>query len=210
MYTAHAILACLAWAFIFPLGGIMIRLLSFPGLLWVHAGLQIFGYCVYIAAIGLGVQLSINPKFWRLGNKHAIIGLLILILFAGQACTGHIHHLFFKKVIRRTTWSYVHLWTGRVCVTLGIINAGFGFEITHKKLDSWPVTTYTVCAVLVWVTYVLAIVFGEMGRRKKGKQTTEVRRESDDSSESVGSQKVEEKSMAAKINSDIPSHMIDG
>ncbi|KAH7109648.1 integral membrane protein [Dendryphion nanum] len=167
MYTAHAILACLAWAFVFPLGGIMIRLLSFPGLLWTHAYLQIAGFCMYTAAIGLGIPLSNNPKFWRMENKHVLIGLIIFGLFFLQIFTGYLHHVMFVKKGGRTIWSMMHLWSGRICVTLGIINGGFGFQITHKGWESWEVKTYTVFGVLVWIVYVASIVIGENRRRKR-------------------------------------------
>ena len=58
----HAVLACLAFGFIFPLGGIMIRVLSFPGLLWVHGVLQIVGYITFIVAAGLGIWMATNPN----------------------------------------------------------------------------------------------------------------------------------------------------
>ncbi|KAF2798037.1 iron reductase domain protein, partial [Melanomma pulvis-pyrius CBS 109.77] len=166
LYTAHAILACFAWASIFPIGGIMIRLLSFPHLLWLHAGLQIFGFCIYTAAVGLGIKLAVNPLFWRLGNKHVVIGLVVFIMFFVQGFAGYAHHLLFKKYQKRTLFSYFHLWSGRLCVTLGMINAGFGFQITRKGFSNWEVITYTVFAVTIWVTYVVSIVVGESRRRK--------------------------------------------
>ncbi|KAF2120398.1 hypothetical protein BDV96DRAFT_628842 [Lophiotrema nucula] len=167
MYTAHSILACLAWAGIFPLGGIMIRLLSFPGLLWVHAGLQISGYVLYIAAVGLGIELSINPKYWRMGNKHVIIGLTIFALFFVQGFTGYLHHHLLKKVGRRQMCSYIHMWTGRICIVLGMMNAGFGFQITKKGLDTWQVKTYIAFAVTMFTAYVVSVVAGELQQKKR-------------------------------------------
>lgn len=55
--TAHAVLACLAFAFLFPVGGIMIRLASFRGLWIVHGLFQIAAYILYIAAFGLGIYV---------------------------------------------------------------------------------------------------------------------------------------------------------
>jgi ABC-type multidrug transport system fused ATPase/permease subunit len=170
MYTAHGILACLAWVAIFPIGGIMIRLLSFPRLLWVHAGLQITGYCLYIAAMVLGILLSINPKFWRMHDKHVIIGLILFVSFFFQGITGYVHHLMYKKEGRRTAVSFIHLWTGRVCITLAMINAGFGFQLTHKGTGTWQVKTYTVFAVVMWVLYVVSIVVGERRKRRQAKE----------------------------------------
>lgn len=51
----HGVLAGLAFVIIFPLGGILIRMCEFSGLLWIHGILQLFGYVVYIVAAGLGI-----------------------------------------------------------------------------------------------------------------------------------------------------------
>jgi hypothetical protein len=63
MTKAHAILACLAFAVLFPFGAISIRLLSFPGLVAFHAALQILGYLTYIIAFGLGVYLATQMHY---------------------------------------------------------------------------------------------------------------------------------------------------
>ncbi|KAI7183375.1 hypothetical protein KC363_g8258, partial [Hortaea werneckii] len=57
MIIAHAVLATLAFALLFPVGGIMIRLASFPGLWWVHGLFQIFAYMLYIAAFAIGIYM---------------------------------------------------------------------------------------------------------------------------------------------------------
>jgi hypothetical protein len=62
MIKAHAIMACLAFAILFPFGAISIRLLSFPGLVLVHALFQIFAYLIYIIAFGLGVYLATQMR----------------------------------------------------------------------------------------------------------------------------------------------------
>ncbi|KAF2641806.1 CBD9-like protein [Massarina eburnea CBS 473.64] len=166
--TAHAVLACLAWAFIFPFGGILIRLFSFPNLLWVHAALQILGLCVYIAAVGLGLSIAIGDTY--LQDKHAIIGLVLFVVFAFQPLSGYVHHAMFKKYISRTLWSYVHIWIGRLGITLGMINAGFGLELMGKGVGNWEVKTYIVCVVIVWVVYVGSIAVGEMRRKNMDRQ----------------------------------------
>lgn len=172
MAMAHGVLACIAWALVFPLSGILVRLCSFHNLLWVHVGLQILGLCLYTASVGLGIELGRSPRHRWIKDKHAIIGLAVYILFLTQAASGYIHHIMFKKYISRTTWSYIHLWTGRLCITLGMINAGFGFQLRKQNLGSWKVMLYTVCAVLMWCAYVSSIVIGEWRRNKQMKKAT--------------------------------------
>ena len=58
---AHGILMGLAFVVFMPAGAIMIRLLSFTGLVWVHAVTQVFAYLMAIAGLGLGVYIATNP-----------------------------------------------------------------------------------------------------------------------------------------------------
>lgn len=57
---AHGVLAAVAWVILFPFGAISMRLLSFSGLVWFHAAIQIFAYLVFVAAFGLGIYLGLN------------------------------------------------------------------------------------------------------------------------------------------------------
>lgn len=58
---AHGTIMGLAFALLFPIGGIIIRVLSFRGLIWVHAGLQMLSYTLALAGMGLGVFLALKP-----------------------------------------------------------------------------------------------------------------------------------------------------
>ena len=59
---AHGVVMGLAFAFVFPLGSILIRIFSFPGLLWVHAGTQLFAYLLSIVGLGLGIYIALKPE----------------------------------------------------------------------------------------------------------------------------------------------------
>jgi len=58
IFIAHGVLASLAFVILFPFGAIGIRLLSFPGLIWVHAAIQALSYVVFIVAFGLGIYMA--------------------------------------------------------------------------------------------------------------------------------------------------------
>ena len=58
---AHGTIMGLAFALFFPIGGIIIRVLSFRGLIWVHAGLQMLTYTLALAGMGLGVYIALKP-----------------------------------------------------------------------------------------------------------------------------------------------------
>jgi len=57
----HGTVMGLAFAFLFPLGAIIMRTLSFRGLVWVHAAIQIFAYILAVVGLGLGVYIAIYP-----------------------------------------------------------------------------------------------------------------------------------------------------
>ena len=52
----------LAFALLFPSGALLIRLFSFKGLVWAHAGFQIFAYALTIVGLGLGVYVAVWPS----------------------------------------------------------------------------------------------------------------------------------------------------
>ena len=50
-----------AFAFLFPLGAILIRVASFRGLIWVHAAIQSLAYALALAGLGLGIYIAVYP-----------------------------------------------------------------------------------------------------------------------------------------------------
>lgn len=58
--AAHGVMAALAFVVLFPTGGILVRVASFPGLVWVHAAMQLLGYLFYIIAFGLGIYMAMH------------------------------------------------------------------------------------------------------------------------------------------------------
>lgn len=44
----------------FPFGALTVRLLSFKGLVWVHAGTQLTAYAIAISGMGIGVWLAVE------------------------------------------------------------------------------------------------------------------------------------------------------
>lgn len=167
MLIAHGVLASLAFVILFPAGAIAIRLASFPGVVWFHALFQICAYLVYIAAFGLGVYIASGMEM--LDHYHPIIGIVVLVLIFLQPVFGWLHHMLFKKYQSRTFWSYVHIWLGRVAVTLGIINGGLGLQWadTMNMSSRGGIIAYAVIAVVVWLAWVAASVIGERRRARR-------------------------------------------
>ncbi|KAK3067112.1 hypothetical protein LTR53_016212 [Teratosphaeriaceae sp. CCFEE 6253] len=172
LVTAHAVLATLAFGFLFPVGGIMIRIASFPGLWWVHGLFQTVAYVLYIAAFAIGAYMA--NQMHLLGNSytnaHPIIGIVLFVVLLFQPILGFLHHTMFKKHSRRVIWSYGHIWLGRAAITLGIINGGLGLRLSQRMHAFAPsngaVIGYSVVAGFMWLLYAASAVYGEMKRRR--------------------------------------------
>lgn len=54
----HGVIMCLAFIIGFPFGAFLIRLASFRGLVWIHAGVQLLSYLGAIIGLGLGVYIA--------------------------------------------------------------------------------------------------------------------------------------------------------
>jgi hypothetical protein len=210
---AHAVMATTAWAFFFPIGSIFLRLnINHPIMLKLHIYTQILSYIVYAAAAGLGIWLAIDTsKFVDIwSDPHPIIGLIILVFATLQPFTGWIHHRIYRAraVILanthrgprpgRTIWGRIHLWTGRILITLGIINGGLGLRIMERSptqdhsLTRSAEIGYSIGAGLMWCIYVFITLVSEGTRSaRKRKQVFESsrmrRREKSQSSSSSSS-----------------------
>jgi hypothetical protein len=165
MILAHGVMASLAFVAFFPIGGILIRIASFTGLVWIHAALQILGFLVYIVAFGIGIWIAMNQQY--LTRSHPIIGIVLLIALFAQPLGGWLHHRAFKKYGRRTTVSYAHIGIGRIAIILGIVNGGLGLQLAGAQGSS--VIAYAVVAAIMVLLYLASIVYGE---RKRSKSVT--------------------------------------
>ena len=164
MLKAHGTLASIVFLVLFPLGAMIVRI---PGLnlpLWVHAGVQIFTYCCYIAAAGLGIFIAKTEHL--LNNHHPIIGLVLLAILFFQPFFGVAHHSEYKKKQRRTVISHLHIWIGRLAIILGVVNGGLGFKLVGDVKDGYKIA-YGVVAGIIGLAYLTVIVFGEAKRKKE-------------------------------------------
>ena len=164
LILAHGVIACIAFVALFPIGGILIRVASFSGLLWVHAALQSVAFLFYIVAFGMGVYIATSTNL--INNPHSIIGIVLLIILVFQPVLGILHHKLFKKYGTRTLWSYFHIWHGRAAIILGMINGGLGIRLAGPASSAQKIA-YGVVAAIMGVAYIGAIIYGELKRRKK-------------------------------------------
>jgi hypothetical protein len=187
LVIAHAVLACMAFVLILPVGGIIIHLASFKGGWLFHGLCQALGCVLYIAAAGMGIYMAINLRV--MNQAHAIIGIVLLIALLIQPFTGLLHHVAFRKRFRRTGSSFVHIWLGRLVITVGIINGGLGLWLARGLPFARPRTGamigYGIVAGLMWLVYVAVTIAGESRRTKAAKTTSRNSTSTDSSAPAV-------------------------
>lgn len=179
----HGTTAVLAWAFFMPLGAVLLRLnIQSPIILKLHAACQIFAFLLYFCAVGMGVwvikQIPAEAQLWH--KAHPILGLAIFVLAFLQPIWGFVHHRIFKKRLAtwktgqskqkpgRTAWGRIHLWVGRILITLAIVNGALGLILANANnpyADPKTVKTqyiaYGAVTGAVWVIYVLTVSLWE-------------------------------------------------
>ncbi|KAL2162304.1 hypothetical protein VTH06DRAFT_7217 [Thermothelomyces fergusii] len=144
----HGILAAAAMVALFPSGAIL-------------------AVCVLIAAVGLGIHLvqdvrngtGMDLMSDSSVNSHFIIGLVVTACLILQPVFGIIHHEKYKRLRRRTIASYVHLFNGRICITLGIVNGGLGLWLAGAS-DKIKIA-YIATAAALWTLWLLTAIWGE-------------------------------------------------
>jgi hypothetical protein len=152
---AHAILAPAAFVLFFPTGAMIIRLLGFKGVVWVHAGWMVTTYIIVLAAMGMGVWIAVMTQ--QLNTYHSMIGLVVVGGLLLQPISGMTHHLLYKKTGGANVATYPHIWWGRAIVTLGIINGGFGLQLSGNTTKGE--VAYAIVASVMWVLWMVVIVF---------------------------------------------------
>ena len=183
MLIAHGTLAALAFIVFFPSGAIILRVSSFPGAVRVHVAVQFFAYMLYSVALVLGAIIAHREglvgrcvvceadvlTLRQTGDAHPILGIVIFIMVFIQPFFGFVHHRLFRRYGTRTIPSYVHIWLGRLLISLGILNGALGFRLadSNDKGSRIRLIVYCVVGLLVWVCLVSCCIFSE--QRKKGK-----------------------------------------
>ncbi|KAF3908100.1 hypothetical protein ABW21_db0207005 [Orbilia brochopaga] len=130
MLKIHGILMGLAFAVLFPLGAIILRLLPSPHKVHIHMLIQLVAFILAIAGLSYGVMLA--QDFGLLKNKHPIIGMVVMGGLFFQPIVGLIHHWLFKVKGKRTVLAYIHTYWGRALMILGLINGGLGLQLANN------------------------------------------------------------------------------
>ena len=186
----HGTVMGFAFAFLFPLGAILIRVASFRGLIWVHAAIQSLAYALALAGLGLGIYIAVYPEsqvchplhdrrateantlqITGEGNGHPIIGIVVVGCLYLQPALALLHHEIYRKTPKRTIWSVTHVWWGRIIVTLGIINGGLGLQLSGNTTKGE--IAYGVIAGVVWLVWLAVVVMSHLKTRGTRGETGE-------------------------------------
>lgn len=141
------------------------RLPGSKNMLWVHAACQIFGLIVLILGFAMGVWTSIiHTEIYT--DRHSILGTVIVGLFLIQPALGMIHHRNYASKGRRTIWSDLHVYFGRILLILSIVNGGIGIQYAANSPNGE--IGYGVTAGVIFLVYVG--VAGLWYMRRPGKE----------------------------------------
>lgn len=179
----HAILATLSWALFFPLGAIVVRVIT-KNARNIHWMVQVLGVLCFTVAFGLGAWIATTLKLWVTWNGHAILGTVIFGLMLTMPILGILHHKQYISTKKSYTYAWIHVWLGRILILAGIINGGLGLQLgyakVHMESQRKGEIAYGVCAgfiALVWIAIsILACirskgdvnVGGESGQKVQG------------------------------------------
>ncbi|ETI25456.1 hypothetical protein G647_02229 [Cladophialophora carrionii CBS 160.54] len=153
--VAHAVIGAIAFLFIFPFGGIVIKVWPHRHIAWFHAAIQAFGLAMYLACLCLGLWMG--SQLHTLHRYHALVGYVVLAMLVVQPLLKL--HWFHTAIPRVAAFMPIHVWIGRVSLMLGIIDGGLGFRISSTLggpphwSQGWKVA-YGIVGGIVWCVYV--------------------------------------------------------
>lgn len=151
---AHGIIGPVTFVLLFPIGAIMIRLLSFPGLVYLHAVWQLIALGLACATLGLGLWLANTLEYKH--RSHAIMGIVAISGILVQPFTGLAHHLLYRNHGRPNIATYPHVWWGRAFITLGIVNGGLGLHLANDTHGGK--TAYIIVAAVMWTVWMSVVL----------------------------------------------------
>jgi hypothetical protein len=158
----------LVFVIFFPSFALMLHIIPYSKIVYVHALFQLFTLALAIAGFGIGISMARSLGFIRM--YHPIIGMVTvpcLIIF--QPAMGFLQHRYFHKTGGKSVYAYLHRWLGRCFIILGVINAGLGFRLTGIGLSIAPVgavIAYSVVAGIIGIGYALVVVLLPLRKRR--------------------------------------------
>lgn len=83
-----------------------------------------------------------------------------------QPFFGVIHHRRFLRTGKRTRWTSLHVWYGRLLIVLGIINGGLGLQLAANTRAGE--IAYGVIGGVVGLAYILSVIWRDVKTKGSG------------------------------------------
>lgn len=93
------------------------------------------------------------------------MGVTVVSLLGIQPIFGWFHHADYRKNGKAGVLSYIHVWTGRILMILGVINGGLGLQLAGDTTGAF-IIAYCVITGVVALVYLASVAFGHFRRRK--------------------------------------------
>ena len=161
--NAHACIMSIVFIVLYPLGASSIHLPigGIPYLkntylknkvMAMHAPIQGIAFVMMIGGLALGISIGHDLGFLQHPvHAHVVIGLFVVCsIIVFQPVMGILQHWHFKKTGGRSIFAYLHRWTGRIAIVLGMINNGLGFQLAESNV-AVPTSSYVRNFVLLGI-----------------------------------------------------------
>ncbi|KAL7799021.1 hypothetical protein V8C37DRAFT_366290 [Trichoderma ceciliae] len=164
--ATHAAFMVFSFMLLFPLGAVLIRMEKWAKF---HKFNQTFALALVLAGLVFGILTSFNYQRSRgFHSLHQVLGFMIVLLLLIQLAVGILHHLKWRKTKQPTLFGKIHLWNGRIVLTVGAVNGyiGFGFALDRKY--ALIVLGIVFFLVICALGYIIWGAKRQMPRRQQG------------------------------------------
>ncbi|QRW07746.1 cytochrome b561 domain-containing protein [Ceratobasidium sp. AG-Ba] len=167
MMVAHGVVSALGFCLFLPIGVLQARFLRiwWPKWFKTHWIIQfVLAGLTVVAGVGLGVAAVHQSGGSHFSDKHMIIGLVLFLLYIGQALYGYVIHKVKKaNRTRRPIQNYGHAIIGLGLIALAMYQVWLGFDdewsdITGRDKPSHGLYTFwTVWIAVLGGAYLLGL-----------------------------------------------------
>jgi hypothetical protein len=165
-FFAHLLFTLGSFVFLLPLGVFFVRVI---GKVKLHYIIQAFAVVIIIIGGGTGIQLSnLFNQTRNFRTSHQIFGLVLIGLLMVQFFLGYFHHRAYLRTQRRSVYSHVHTWHGRLLIISGALNGFLGLKLAGR-----PSLGFLIVLLIIIVIYIaIYFMFWSRIRRKREAHNT--------------------------------------
>lgn len=102
-----------------------------------------------------------------------MLGIVLVVLLVLQPILGYVHHLQYKRYQTISLYTHVHVWFGRVVVTVGFIDGLLGLTLAGQSTGT--IVVYCVVAGGIWILWIVVVVYAAKRQRRAKVQRSNIR-----------------------------------